>query len=652
MPVARFQMPDGRVARFEVPEGTSPEAAQAMIEKEFPNLVSQAPKAAAAQPAAPRQSQGFLQDFKDVATSPQIGSPAAMIANTAPESFKRQVGLTGRAALEGITAIPNMIGDALGLRSTQTVRDWLTKFGMPLPQGGTERVAQDVAGAMAGQGGVMKLGKMMVNATGPLIARIGDLLSMAPRSQLVGAAGAAGSAGTAREAGAGPGVQLAAGLAGGVVAPLAADVAITGTKAGLRGTKAFLEQFTQGGRERAVGGTLSRFATDPKRAMDNMATAQEIVPGSRPTTAQAARDPGLLITERGLQSSSQRAGSEFSKRASQQNTARNTLMNELAKDTDELAFLKAERGGTAEQLYQQARDVGIDQAKLTPARRGEITKLLKRPAIQSAVKQAKVLAQNEGINLKQPEGSVQGLDYVKRALDDQISKTQGNEQRILVALKNRLLTTIDELSPEYAAARKVFSDMSKPINQVEALQGVRERVLNTGTDAVTGERLLSAAKFSNVLNKPESRKELLKVLTDDQFKNLERISADLERGALSASAGRAAGSNTMQNLSVAHVIGSSLGGGVSQNPVMRTLSAPLKWISDLSGNEAALQDLLTDAMLEPALARQLMMKATPRAVESLGFELRQRAMAKGLGGLVGTAATAGRTQPIEAATAQ
>ena len=31
MPIARFQMPDGRVARYEVPEGTTPEQAQAMI---------------------------------------------------------------------------------------------------------------------------------------------------------------------------------------------------------------------------------------------------------------------------------------------------------------------------------------------------------------------------------------------------------------------------------------------------------------------------------------------------------------------------------------------------------------------------------------------------------------------------------------------
>lgn len=36
MPIARFQMPDGRVARFEVPDGTTPEQAQVMIQSQMP----------------------------------------------------------------------------------------------------------------------------------------------------------------------------------------------------------------------------------------------------------------------------------------------------------------------------------------------------------------------------------------------------------------------------------------------------------------------------------------------------------------------------------------------------------------------------------------------------------------------------------------
>lgn len=39
MPVARFQMPDGRIARFQVPEGTTPEQAQAMIAASLGDLI-------------------------------------------------------------------------------------------------------------------------------------------------------------------------------------------------------------------------------------------------------------------------------------------------------------------------------------------------------------------------------------------------------------------------------------------------------------------------------------------------------------------------------------------------------------------------------------------------------------------------------------
>lgn len=44
MPVARFQLPDGRIGRFEVPEGTTPEQAQSMIQAQLPNLGQAAPQ--------------------------------------------------------------------------------------------------------------------------------------------------------------------------------------------------------------------------------------------------------------------------------------------------------------------------------------------------------------------------------------------------------------------------------------------------------------------------------------------------------------------------------------------------------------------------------------------------------------------------------
>lgn len=50
MPVARFQMPDGRIARFEVPDGTTPEQAQSMIAEHI-----QQPQPQAAQEGQPKR---------------------------------------------------------------------------------------------------------------------------------------------------------------------------------------------------------------------------------------------------------------------------------------------------------------------------------------------------------------------------------------------------------------------------------------------------------------------------------------------------------------------------------------------------------------------------------------------------------------------
>lgn len=56
MPIAKFQMPDGRIGRFEVPEGTTPEQAQAEIEK----MVG---SGSLGQPQAPADQGGMFDDL-------------------------------------------------------------------------------------------------------------------------------------------------------------------------------------------------------------------------------------------------------------------------------------------------------------------------------------------------------------------------------------------------------------------------------------------------------------------------------------------------------------------------------------------------------------------------------------------------------------
>lgn len=544
----------------------------------------------------------------------------------------RQVGLTARHGIEGLTAIPNMIGDAVGLESSKTVSDWLTKLGLPQAEGAQERVVGDVTRAMAGQGGTVKLGQAMTNAAGPVAKTVGDLLASRSGAQVAGAVGASGAAGTTREMGGGAGAQTVAGLMGGLVAPVAADVVVKGTKAAGRGVVAAAKPFTESGRQEVVGDTLKRLATNPEAAQQRLADAAEIVPGSQPTTAQASRDPGLLTAERALRSGP--TGGQFAERAGKQNQARNILLSNLAGDDAALKAAKSERSAAAKTAYGSALDQPITAPK-------ELTDLAKRPAVAEAVKRAKAIALEEGVELGDPMSSVKGLHYIKLALDDTLdsSFTSGigkTQKHAIEGSRQELLSLIDKLSPDYKAAREQFAAQSKPVNQMETLQGIQSKVLNAGTDAQTGERIMSPAKFYQAVTKNEG--ELAKTLTPEQMDGLRRISKDLDRGALSDSAGRAGGSNTYQNVSTAYVLGQALGGNAPSSPVLQNLLRPLAWLNKL--NEPQLQELLTDAMLDPAIARSLMGKASPRAVESVALELTQRARAFGIGSAQGVAAQA------------
>lgn len=136
----------------------------------------------------------------------------------------RQAGLTVRAGVQGLTGIPNMFGNAFGLHSTESVDNALNAIGLPKPETATERVAQDVAGALAGTGGIAKVAQAASPASS-MGRGVADALAVNLGTQAGASVAGSGAAGVTREMGGGPGSQLAAGLLGGVALPMAGQAA-------------------------------------------------------------------------------------------------------------------------------------------------------------------------------------------------------------------------------------------------------------------------------------------------------------------------------------------------------------------------------------------------------------------------------------------
>jgi hypothetical protein len=65
MPIARFQMPDGRVARFEVPEGTTPEQAQSLMAAQMAGQAQDSPEKPQ-ESSLKKAAQGFALGVSDI----------------------------------------------------------------------------------------------------------------------------------------------------------------------------------------------------------------------------------------------------------------------------------------------------------------------------------------------------------------------------------------------------------------------------------------------------------------------------------------------------------------------------------------------------------------------------------------------------------
>lgn len=178
----------------------------------------------------------------------------------------RQLGLTGRYALEGLGSAVGVFSDPIALavpganmRMGELATYAADKMGLPQPEGGLERVVG--AATRAGVSALPTMGAGGVAAQAPgVMGRVGAVVAESPLAQTIAATTGGAAAETAKEMGAGPGGQTLAGLAGAIAPSAAAATARGLTRGGEAGRQNMLANIETYERAGTGGATVGQAA--------------------------------------------------------------------------------------------------------------------------------------------------------------------------------------------------------------------------------------------------------------------------------------------------------------------------------------------------------------------------------------------------------
>ena len=422
-----------------------------------------------------------------------------------------------------------------------------------------------------------------------------------------------------------------------------------------RTIRGLIDPLTDSGQNRIIANTINRFGQG-----GNMTPQASAVPGVQPTLAEATGNAGIGQLQRAVTDAGAADGTlnQFVQRGLENNAARVNAVRGVAGTPDDLESALAQRTDAANVLYDRAgttdqlrRDLLTQKAKdaaqqklagyggLSSAHATEsnilraspqLEALAQRPGFQQAIQQAKRLAADKGVSLDDPLKSVQGLHYVKLALDDMMQPNAAsaigrNQQSALQGTKQALLSEIEKISPTYAEAKSVFQDMSKPVNAMQTGQAFLDKAGTPVVDAL-GNPTLTPARYMGNLNKLDDIAKKATgfkgataegVFTPEQLQVLHAVGGDLSKKAASESAGRSAGSNTVQNLASQSLLGEvskSTGLNLQGSGIISRLVQPLDAAYKLFGAPDEIRGKLAQLMLNPTSpASQKILSRIPAA---------------------------------------
>lgn len=446
------------------------------------------------------------------------------------EEALRQIGLTGRAGIEGIggtldlLASPIRAGLNLSLPQDKQIQGQTGKaiadvIGLPSPDTPTERVAGDVARSMAAGGGFVKSAELATPAVSGVTKAVMQKLATAPSAQVVAAGSAGAGSGLAREAGGDELTQLIAGLAG-AVAPAAVGSSIN------------VARSVKDAVYPSVGSLGRRAAGDRADDVINaMLQTRSNVPGVKLTAGEAAVPANSAEFSAFQRAVANEAPSKYygpTGIKGQQGTARQDAVQSFGRTSTELEAAVAARSAASAKNYG---DAFQQQINADPA----LAKMFQNPYVKDVLPEALKLAQANGISPK--ANLTEFLHFVKLGLD---AKLQSANNANLPAISSAAKSTIQDAkeglvswmgakNPKYDAARISHAADSVPINQMRVGQELERALIAPGTGA---ERAASfgtkVRQAENTISKGSGRPQI-EALTDPQRKIVSAIEEDFLR---------------------------------------------------------------------------------------------------------------------------
>lgn len=584
MPIARFEMPDGRIARFEVAEGTTPDQAQAMIAEQMATTAS---------------PMSFGETAGGAATGRPINRGQRNIQETPRPLESFAAGVT-KSAIDPLLGGAQMVTGGRGgvSEAVKRLAQEAEVYSETNPASyGTGRV-----------GGVVLPAVGMSRAIGmiPSFSKVNPYVSSAAIGSGTGAVSGGLQPVETGETGMPMYEEMGRNARTGAIigAPVGALAPLVGRAVDYIGKtgKALIEPLTASGQERILGRFLREAAGgEEAKAMRNLRNPQQFVAGSQPTAAQAAGVPSLAALERTAMATSPVANNLMAQRQLQNAQAQADALRNIAPATRTSKYVDF-REQVANDLYKDALKP-LNLGKLDDETTKEIANLTKRPAIQDAMRVAKETSANRGEDIADPAGSMLGLHRTKIALDKQISEVKsryerdkiksaaGDELDSLKNAKTSLLEFMEKISPTYKTARQSYDRLSKPIDQLEDIAKLADKTISAETEKIY------ISQFSKGL------KELKKsgVLSDRQITRLENIQKDLARTKFADTAGKGVGSDTVQKLAYSNLM----------NQTGLPISATNRIGKFVYGDvNEQLKDKLAETMLSPQETLRLMRLGT------------------------------------------